>query len=52
MKPVSVPDAPSLLSPFAYGGAAPTALDVAMAVALAREIGKDAEGFKVGDGTV
>lgn len=52
MKAVSVPEAPSLLSELPFSGAAPIALDVAMALALDREMGDDAEGVKVGDGTV
>lgn len=50
MKPVSVPDAPSLLSELAFSGAAPIALDVAMALALERDTEEDEAGYVVGEG--
>lgn len=50
MKPVSVPDAPSLLSTLAFSGAAPVPLDVAIALALERDTEESEAGSVVGEG--
>ena len=47
IEPVSVPDAPSLLSGPAFSGASPFPLDVAMAAAVASDAGIDEAGFVV-----
>lgn len=52
IEPVSVPDAPAVLSGLVFRGAAPFALDVAVALTFERDTEDDAEGFEVGDGIV
>lgn len=49
---MSVPDAPSVLSGLMFGGAAPFAPDVDVALTFERDTEDDAEGFELGDGIV